>query len=204
MLIHAQGIKAAHEAHLSKSGHAKNKRSGSTSLNPIQEGEVTLEDAGQLPTPRETPQPEPNDETPMVSETLFTQMDVPLDSEDSNTNRTRMATSGNPLFTVVERSGIFDMEVIFCVCSDGENTEEQLLQARLFPATFRQIETLFTVSVLEDFLTDNLECKTTAQQYYSKLQSITSKMFPYIVPVCFSHLSYTYLIKINRTATSSS
>ncbi|KAF8257714.1 hypothetical protein EI94DRAFT_1552995, partial [Lactarius quietus] len=83
------------------------------------------------------------------------------------------AASGNPLFTVVDRSGVFNMEVVFCVCSNGGDTDEQLLQAMLFPATFKQIETLFTHSVLEDFLTDNLECKTTAQQYYSKLQSMT-------------------------------
>ncbi|KAF8259485.1 hypothetical protein EI94DRAFT_1615775, partial [Lactarius quietus] len=63
-----------------------------------------------------------------------------------------------------------------------------LLQARLFPATFKQIETLFTHSVLEDFLTDNLECKTTAQQYYSKLQSMTSKMFPNNVPNRYKQL----------------
>jgi hypothetical protein len=37
--------------------------------------------------------------------------------------------------------------------------------------------------VLDDFLTDNLECKTTAQQYYSKLQSTTNRMFPDNVPV---------------------
>ncbi|KAH9162546.1 hypothetical protein EDB89DRAFT_1860727, partial [Lactarius sanguifluus] len=90
----------------------------------------------------------------------------------------RTADSGNPLFTVVDRSGIFDMEIVFCICSGLDNTGEQLLQAGLFPSTFKQIETLFTFSVLEDFITDNLECKTIAQQYYSKLQSMTSKMFP--------------------------
>ena len=61
--------------------------------------------------------------------------------------------------------------------------DEQLMRAGLFPATLKQIETLFTFSVLDNFLTDNLECKTTAQQYYSKLQSMTSSMFPDHVPV---------------------
>ncbi|KAH9031538.1 hypothetical protein EDB85DRAFT_1847537, partial [Lactarius pseudohatsudake] len=75
-------------------------------------------------------------------------------------------------------SGIFDMEIVFCICSGIDSMGEQLLQAGLFPSTFKQIETLFTFSVLEDFITDNLECKTMAQQYYSKLQSMTSKMFP--------------------------
>jgi hypothetical protein len=80
------------------------------------------------------------------------------------------------------------MEILLCVCPDGGDTCTQLLRSGLFPATFKQIETLFTVSVLEDFLTDNLECKTTAQQYYSKLQIITNKMFPNNVPVCLSSI----------------
>ncbi|KAH9013590.1 hypothetical protein EDB85DRAFT_1899632 [Lactarius pseudohatsudake] len=101
-----------------------------------------------------------------------------LESNDNNVSRVRTADSGNPLFTVVDRSGIFDMEIVFCACSGTDNMGEQLLRDGLFPSTFKQIETLFTFSVLEDFITDNLECKTTAQQYYSKLQSMTSKMFP--------------------------
>ncbi|KAI9446974.1 hypothetical protein BJY52DRAFT_1102139, partial [Lactarius psammicola] len=53
----------------------------------------------------------------------------------------------------------------------------------LFPSTFKQIENIFTFAVLDNFLTNNLECKTTAQQYYLKLQSMTSAMFPDHVPV---------------------
>jgi len=119
---------------------------------------------------------------------LFDTLEMSLESNDSNGSRVWTADSGNPLFTVVDRSGIFDMEIIFCICSDLDNMDEQLLHAGLFPSTFRQIETLFTFSVLGDFLTDNLECKTTAQQYYSKLQSITSKMFPNNVQVCSSSI----------------
>ena len=59
----------------------------------------------------------------------------------------------------------------------------QLMNAGLFPSSYKQIETAFTFAVLDDLLTDNLECKTTAQQYYSKLQSITSPLFPDSVPV---------------------
>ncbi|KAH9011855.1 hypothetical protein EDB84DRAFT_1278907 [Lactarius hengduanensis] len=88
------------------------------------------------------------------------------------------------MLTIVDRSGIFKMEAVFCVCSEKDNQDEQLLQSGLFPATFKQIRTLFTFSVLDDFLNDNLECKTTAQQYYSKLQSLTSRMFPSLVLVC--------------------
>ncbi|KAH9011694.1 hypothetical protein EDB85DRAFT_1878307 [Lactarius pseudohatsudake] len=115
---------------------------------------------------------------PEISDGLFDSLDMYLESNDNDASRVRTADSGNPLFTVVDRGGIFDMEIVFCACSGTDNMGEQLLQAGLFPSTFKQIETLFTFSVLEDFITDNLECKTTAQQYYSKLQSMTSKMFP--------------------------
>jgi hypothetical protein len=85
------------------------------------------------------------------------------------------------------------MEVLFCACSKRSSMDVQILKTGLFPATFKQIETLFTFSVLDDFLTDNLECKTTAQQYYSKLQSMTSHIFPDHVPVSKSSLSFIFV-----------
>jgi hypothetical protein len=108
-----------------------------------------------------------------------------LETGDSIPGRTYTAPSGNPMITVADRNGVFDMEVVFCVCSDTDNKDEQLLRSGLFPATFKSIKTLFTFSVLDDFLKDNLESKTTAQQYYSKLQSTTSRMFPTLVPACY-------------------
>jgi hypothetical protein len=119
----------------------------------------------------------------MISDTLFDVLEIPLDSGNTNVHRTRTGRSGNPLMTIVDCQGVFEMEVLFCVCSDARSKDEQVLKAGLFPATFKQIETLFTFSVLDNFLTDNLECKTNAQQYYSKLQSMTSSMFPDHVPV---------------------
>jgi hypothetical protein len=115
--------------------------------------------------------------------TLFDFAQPTVDTERSS-RRSRTALSGNPLITVVNQTGVFDMEVLYCICPNAGARDEQLLQSGLFPASFKQIETAFTFSVLDDFLTDNLECKTTAQQYYSKLQSITNRMFPGHVPVC--------------------
>ena len=80
--------------------------------------------------------------------------------------------SGNP-----HNSGIFDMEILYCICTNAVEKDEQLINAGLFPSSFKQIDTAFTFTVLDDFLMDNLECKTTAQQYYSKLQSMTNRMF---------------------------
>jgi hypothetical protein len=74
----------------------------------------------------------------------------------------RTSQSGNPLITVVNQTGVFDMEILYCICPNAGARDEQLLQSTLFPSSFKQIETAFTFSVLDDFLTDNLECKTTA------------------------------------------
>jgi hypothetical protein len=176
-LIAMKGKRAAQAANSSRMGNQV-----------PEEGPEGVVDSGQLPTPRETPQPESQPLGPVLSDTLFAETDISMESNEANAPRARTASSGNPLLTVVDRTGIFNMETVFCVCSDGGKQDEQLLRAGLFPATFKQIETVFTGSVLSDFLTDNLECKTTAQQYYSKLQSMTSKMFPNTIPVRFCSL----------------
>jgi hypothetical protein len=106
-----------------------------------------------------------------------------LDYTEKGSQQTHTSQSGNPLITVVNQTGVFDMEILYCICPNAGARDEQLLKSALFPSSFKQIETAFTFSVLDDFLTDNLECKTTAQQYYSKLQSITNRMFPGYVPV---------------------
>ncbi|KIL00436.1 hypothetical protein PAXRUDRAFT_129857, partial [Paxillus rubicundulus Ve08.2h10] len=38
--------------------------------------------------------------------------------------------------------------------------------------------------VLDDFLRDNAECRTATMNYFSKLQRITSNVFPHLMPVC--------------------
>jgi hypothetical protein len=53
----------------------------------------------------------------------------------------------------------------------------------MFPASFNRPKTAFTFAVLDDFLLDNLECGTSAMNYYSKLRRMTSSVFPHLVPV---------------------
>ena len=149
----------------------------------------------QLPTPQETPHPEEYHATAAISDTLYDLPDLLLDSGSGNVQRSRTGKPGNSLMVIVDRHGIFDMEILFCACSDRKKKDEQLVGAGLFPATFKQIETLFTFAVLDDFLADNLECKTTAQQFYSKLQSMTSSMFPHHVPVSQSLLLILYHVR---------
>ncbi|KAI5983608.1 hypothetical protein F5J12DRAFT_787810 [Pisolithus orientalis] len=56
-----------------------------------------------------------------------------------------------------------------------------LTMAGLFPATTKAPRTAFTFQVLDDFTRDNAECGTPAMNYYSKLQRVTSSMFPHLV-----------------------
>ncbi|KAI6017514.1 hypothetical protein EDC04DRAFT_2608003 [Pisolithus marmoratus] len=73
---------------------------------------------------------------------------------------------GSKYLTIVDVTGIHYM----------------LLCAKLWPSTFQQPRTAFTFAVLDDFLRDNLECGTSAMNYFSKLWQITSRLFPHLVP----------------------
>ena len=121
-----------------------------------------------------------------LSTTLF---ELLMDHPTKGSHHVRTAKSGNPHITVVHNSGIFDMEILYCICTNAVEKDEQLMNAGLFPSSFKQIDTAFTFTVLDDLLMDNLECKTTAQQYYFKFQSITNRMFPDSVPVSWNSLT---------------
>ena len=90
---------------------------------------------------------------------------------------------GNPVITIVDRSGVHEIGVRWCCCLDAPERDVQLLSAGLFPATFRNPRTAFTFRVLEEFHLDNLECKTTPSQFFSRLKRLTSHEFPNAVPV---------------------
>jgi hypothetical protein len=99
---------------------------------------------------------------------------------------------GNTIMVIVDKSGVHHIPVHHCRC-DGHATDDmQLLEMGLFAASFKRIKTAFTFGVLDDFLMDNLECKTSALHYFSKLQRVTCSAFPHTVPVSllsrFMHL----------------
>jgi len=89
--------------------------------------------------------------------------------------------------TLVDSAGIFIHSVKWCRCnwSDDQEKHLQLLQHRLFPSTFSKPQTAFTFNVLDEFLIDSLECKTSASSFYSKLRRLTNNAFPDTLPVCF-------------------
>ncbi|KAG1840759.1 hypothetical protein F4604DRAFT_1690673 [Suillus subluteus] len=90
--------------------------------------------------------------------------------------------AGKTAITVVHTSGIHIMSIRFCQCPDAETLDKQLFKMGLFPASFTRLKTVFTFALLDDFILDNLECGTSAMNYYSKLKRITSSVFPHLVP----------------------
>ncbi|KAI9429637.1 hypothetical protein H4582DRAFT_2114301 [Lactarius indigo] len=173
-----EGVQAAKEPQTSR---WRSRHTRSTSLISVEEEQAHSSGGPQSPL-------QALEDMHGISDTLYDFAGDVLDPSEGNTRRTRTAKSGNPLITIVNQTGVFDMDVLFCICPNAGADDEQLLQAGIFPSTFKQIETAFTFSVLDDFLADNLECKTTAQQYYSKLQSITNRMFPDHVPNLYKQL----------------
>jgi len=85
--------------------------------------------------------------------------------------------------TVVHTNGVHFCDIRYCSCDGSEDSHLQLMMAGLFPATTKSPRTAFTFQVLDDFIQDNVECSTTAMNYYSKLQRVTSNAFPHAVPV---------------------
>ncbi|KAL4070351.1 hypothetical protein J3A83DRAFT_4054794, partial [Scleroderma citrinum] len=84
--------------------------------------------------------------------------------------------------TVVHTNGIHYCDIQYCSCDGSEGSQMQLLRTGLFPATTRDCRTAFTFYVLNDFLLDNVDCSTTAMNYYSKLCRVTSNAFLHLVP----------------------
>jgi hypothetical protein len=95
-----------------------------------------------------------------LSEGLF---EISMDQFPQQTRRTCMAPLGDPLITAVHHTGVFDLKVLYCICPNSSDRGEWLLQSKMFPSSIKNIKTVFTFSVLDDFLIENLECKLCLQ-----------------------------------------
>lgn len=84
----------------------------------------------------------------------------------------------NPYVRVVHTNGIHYIGLVYCVCHGAESAHADMLYSRLVPTSFDQYRTLFTTTVLDDFRLSNLECKTSAYQYFQKLRRETAPASP--------------------------
>lgn len=109
--------------------------------------------------------------------------DVAADLGFGSSKPGRHDKEGNTMVTIVDSSGVHAIGVSWCCCPEAPDRDMQLMMAGLFPATFHNPKTAFTFRVLEDFHLDNLECKTTPSQFFSRLRRLTNDEFPNTVPV---------------------
>lgn len=79
---------------------------------------------------------------------------------------------------VVHTNGIHVIAMVSCSCQGHDHLASDLLAARLLPASFERIRTIFTVQLLDHFRLSNLELKSSAYQFYHLLQRLTCPMDP--------------------------
>ncbi|CAA7269613.1 unnamed protein product [Cyclocybe aegerita] len=94
--------------------------------------------------------------------------DVPADLPSTTPDED---SCGNSFLVVVNISGVHRIPVVWCSCEHA-NPEYQLLDLRLFPASFANIRTVFTFSVLDDFLT-NVAFPNQVPNRYVELQRLS-------------------------------
>ncbi|KAG1726675.1 hypothetical protein EDB19DRAFT_1643371, partial [Suillus lakei] len=103
---------------------------------------------------------------------------------------------------VVYSTGIYSHHISWCQCPGAEKDRHlHLLKAKLFPASITHPHSAFTFDVLDNFLIDALECKTSAMSFYQKLQCFTNNVFPDKIPDCYCELmrvSHMWRDLVNR------
>lgn len=122
-----------------------------------------------------------SEDLPMVNEILAS-----LAHDKSSNRKRRLDPEGNPIFTIIDRTGIHNLAVRPCTCPGPDPIHKQLLKMGLYPATQRSPRTAFTFAVLDDLRLMNLECKIAANSFFNYLRRLTDPIFPYSQPVSVS------------------
>jgi hypothetical protein len=86
-------------------------------------------------------------------------------------------------FTLADVNGIHSTIIAFCKCARAGGYADQLMAARVFPASVTRPTTGFTFSLLETFHLECLESKKSAYDYIEALRRRTNNAFPSDVPV---------------------
>ncbi|KAG2070067.1 hypothetical protein BDR04DRAFT_1118593 [Suillus decipiens] len=91
--------------------------------------------------------------------------------------------------TIIHSTGVFVHNIVWYDCPGTKNQWHlQLLKAGLFPASTTRPQTAFTFEVLDHFLIDALECKTSASSFFEKICQMTNNAFPDTVPSRYQEL----------------
>jgi hypothetical protein len=90
---------------------------------------------------------------------------------------------GLKVVIIVHTNGIHHLPIRHCICPNAPAEDMQMFRMRLYPSTYKNIKTVFTFGLLDDYLLENLECQTSGLHYFQKLRRMTNKAFPHVVPV---------------------
>ena len=88
----------------------------------------------------------------------------------------------NKFLFIVDSTWLLSLPVVSCSCPNADAADKLLLNLELLPASYGSIKTVFTFCCLDDYRLSNLECKTSAYQYFQKLRRLTNLAFPHAVP----------------------
>ncbi|KAF8816373.1 hypothetical protein BYT27DRAFT_7221526 [Phlegmacium glaucopus] len=84
---------------------------------------------------------------------------------------------------IVDASGLISLPAIWCACLEkAEEAGRPDDAEQMLAASYEKIKTVFSFHCLDDYRLSNLECKTSAYQYYQKLRRLTNPAFPHSVP----------------------
>lgn len=112
-----------------------------------------------------------------VDEEDFTYFSFPSSQQGGS------GSGATTMMSIVDRTGVHQLEVHWCRCANAAQDDIQLLEMGFFPSSYKRIRTVFTFHVLDEYLLDNLECKTSAMHFYEKIRRLTCSAFPHTVPV---------------------
>ena len=104
-------------------------------------------------------------------------------ARNKNTPSHLKEPTGADYLTIVDMSRLHFCKVHYCTCPDSKPLHMQLIYSSLFPSTTESPKTAFTFTILDDFIQDNLEYRTSASNYDNKLCRIISSIFLHLVPV---------------------
>ena len=95
---------------------------------------------------------------------------------------------------IVHKHGIVKMDVHFCNCTtEGDKFQMpelmQLLRFRLFPRTWKEPHTAFTINGLRDYYLLSVQCQITGIDFATYLQRRTDDVLSKDVTVSDSYLS---------------
>lgn len=95
--------------------------------------------------------------------------------------------AGAEAITIVHTNGVFKRHIKKCSCVGSDRKimpfHMQLFRSRLFPATTTFPRTAMTLSALDDYHLQMVECHTTVSSYFQKIRRSTNHAFPSNIPV---------------------